>query len=192
MVAAQPNCAACATARRPQRQAARVVTQQRLDGVGPVADVVPVDEHAGVTDRGGQAADVGGHDRGAARLGLDGDEAEGLASGRARATRSAARYHCASTGRSTGGTKRTTSSMPSARGELLELVRAGEAAAARAAEDGDREARRRSRVAAQQLRRDPEQHVGGLERLDATDEEEQLAVDGQAERAPRPRPGRRG
>ncbi len=31
--------------------------------------------------------------------GLDGDETEGLASGWARATRSAARYHCASTGR---------------------------------------------------------------------------------------------
>ncbi len=74
--------------------------------------------------------------------------------------------------------------MPSAAGELLELVRAGEAAAARAAEDGDREALASRRVAAQQLAGDPEQHVGGLERLDATDEEEQLAVDGQAEAPP--------
>ncbi len=60
----------------------------------------------------GRPPTSGGHDGGAACLGLDGDEAEGLRVARARATRSAARYHCARTGRSTGGTKRTTSSMP--------------------------------------------------------------------------------
>src|SRR6478735_372223 len=65
--------------------------------------------------------------------------------------------------------------------QLLELVGPGESAAARSAEDGDRQATASSRVALQQLTGDPEQHVGGLERLDPTDEEEQLALDGQTE-----------
>ncbi len=75
-------------------------------------------------------------------------------------------------------------------GELLELVRTGQAAAARAADDGHGEAVAPGGVALQQVGRHPQQHVGGLERLDATDEEQHVALERQAQRGSRLAAGR--
>ena len=127
-----------------------------------VADVVAVDEQAGVADDDGQAADVGGDDRGAARLGLECDQPERLA----------VRGHEDEVGGAVPlrqlrpGDRRDepglTSSTPSSRGERLELAGAGEAGAARAAEDGERQAVVVAPVGvpAQQLGADAQQHVG--------------------------------
>ena len=150
--------------------------------------VVAVDEQAAARRRAttvGQPADGGGHDGRAGGLGLDGDQPEGLVVGRHGDQRSRRRTSRASSAWATGGTKRTTSSMPSSAGQLGERLGVLEAAAGRAADDRHDEARAQRRVAVEQHRDGPQQHVGRLERLDAADEQQHDRVRGQAERAAR-------
>ena len=97
-------------------------------------------------------------------------------------TRSAARYHSASSGRDTGGTNRVWSATPSSVGERLELARAGKSGAAGPTEDGEHEVVPPLRVTAEQLGADAKEDVGPFEGLDAADEEQDPTVAGEPER----------
>ena len=94
----------------------------------------------------------------------------------------AARNQSASWSWPTGGWKRTTSRDAEAGGQLLQALRLGEAAAARAADDRHDEpgAQRRGRSSSSSGDR-AQQDVGGLQRLDAAREERDQGVLRQAE-----------
>ena len=103
------------------------------------------------------------------------------------ASTSAARYHWARVGRSTGGTKRTRSPMPRCSASSVEAHRVAHAGAAGPAEDGDDDPRAQVGAASHQLGSGLDEHVGRLERLDAADEQEEHGIRGDADARPAPR-----
>ena len=175
------------------RRAARV-DEQGLDGVASTSPMSwPVDEQAGVADDGRQAADVGGDDRGPARL-------------RPRA-RPARTTRCARA-RGRGRRRGTTARAPAGRPAGTNRTDAVDAELRRRAPRAGRSGRGRSRwgrrgrrasdrvvapvgVPAEQLGADAEQHVGRLERLDAADEEQHPRGSRAGRGSAGPRPGRR-
>jgi hypothetical protein len=161
------------------------VVDQPAQARGPVAGLVGVDEepaHA-VTDHGGEAADRGGDHRGAGGLRLDGDEPERLVVGRDR-------------DRGGGGGPHGELGLAHRRDEADDVTDAEvggqvgqgggvlEPGARRPAHDGYDEPVPQRRVLLEQHPDRSQQHVGRLERLDATREEQDGRVLGQPELAP--------
>ena len=144
-----------------------------------------------LADRGRQATDVGGDDRGAAGLRLDGDQPERLV----------VRGHGEHVGRAVPlGQGRPVDRRHEAHqvadaellGELGQPHRVAHAGAAGPAEDGDDEPRAQVGAAAHQLGGGLDEHVGRLERLDAADEQEEHGIRGDADGGPRLALRRRG
>ena len=172
---AQPKPAACSTEARGQAGPTLGVDHDPGDGGGLVGGVVAVDEDAGRRATAvRQAADVGRDDGGAAGLRLDRNEPERLVVRRARSP-SAARYAVGERrcGRPAGRSA-TRSAMPQFAGEL---ARAHGLRRARcrwaAADDGDDESVAQVGDVASSSSGRSHQHVGRLERLDASDEQQQ-------------------
>ena len=95
----------------------------------------------------------------------------------------AAEAHTASSAWLTGGTNRTTSSMPRSVGQVGQRGGVLEPGAGRSADDGYDEAVPQRRVLLEQHRDRAQQHVGRLERLDPAGEQQHGRVLGQAELA---------
>ena len=158
---------------------------QVVEDPGVVARIVTGHEEsrAAVVDRGGQPAHRGGDHGGAARLRLDGDQTERLV---------VARHH-GHVGRSVPaaqlslrGGRREADEIgdPEIGGQLLQTFGVLQARAARTADDGHDEGTTQRRVGRHHLGRGPQEHVGGLQRLDPADEQQDEGIGGETKLVP--------
>ena len=103
------------------------------------------------------------------------------------ASTSAARYHWARVGPVDRRHEAHQVTDAALLGELGQAHRVAHAGAARPAEDGDDEPRAQVGAASHQLGGGLDEHVGGLERLDAADEQEEHGIRRDADARPAPR-----
>ena len=187
----QPNACTCLRGAFRQPLPARRVRQHRAEHARPAAGVVALDQDAAdpVGDRRPETADRGGDDRGAARLSLEGDQAEGLAVRRAprrcRRRGRRARARPAPWGGRTVRRRRSRAGRP-ARARCAGLARPvplgppTTCTTSRARSSG-RDASSRAT--------DAQQDLGSLERLDPADEHQHQGVGGKPEHGPATRYG---